>query len=162
MVHGETYALTPQQIYFCLQIALYALLGMYLWYADVTNVVAKAERPDQMYYMRCDQVFKDWWKTRHPDIPLSPMWLFLHRRTSRTILKAHASGPSPAMRSLSRSSSRTLHMSHVCTTAFSMMSLFYSFIWWTISPLHANLRKRAPSSVTCWTRTGKYPCRHMT
>jgi hypothetical protein len=73
MVHGATYALTPKQIVVRLQIALSALLDMYLWYADVTNAFAKAEHSEQMYNMRCDQVFKDWWKTRHPDIPLPPV-----------------------------------------------------------------------------------------
>jgi hypothetical protein len=42
MVHGAIYAPTPQQIDFRLQIALSALLGMYLWHADVTNVFAEA------------------------------------------------------------------------------------------------------------------------
>jgi hypothetical protein len=73
MVHGATYAPTPHQIDVRLQIVLSALLGMYIWHTDVTNAFAKAESPDQMmYYMRCDQVFKDWWKTQHPDIPLPP------------------------------------------------------------------------------------------
>jgi hypothetical protein len=72
MVHGATYAPTPQQIDVCLQIALSALLGMYLWHSDVTNAFTEAERPEQMYYISCNQVFKDCWKTRHPDIPLPP------------------------------------------------------------------------------------------
>jgi hypothetical protein len=57
MIHGATYAPMPQQIYFCLQIALAATLGIYLWHADVTNSFADAERPEQMYYMHCDWVF---------------------------------------------------------------------------------------------------------
>jgi hypothetical protein len=57
MIHGATYAPTPQQIDFRLQIALAATLGMYIWYADVTNAFAEAERPEQMYYMHCDRVF---------------------------------------------------------------------------------------------------------
>jgi hypothetical protein len=72
MVHGVTYAPTPPQIDFRLQIALSALLGMYLWHTNFTNAFDDAERPKQMYYMRCDKVFKYWWKTRHPDIPLPP------------------------------------------------------------------------------------------
>jgi hypothetical protein len=40
--------------------------------ADVSNAFAEAERPKQMYYMRCDAVFRDWWKRTHPDIPLPP------------------------------------------------------------------------------------------
>jgi hypothetical protein len=72
MVHGATYAPTPQQIYFCLHIALSVLLSMYLRNAGVTNAFAEAERPEQMYCMRCDQVFKDRWKTQYPDIQLHP------------------------------------------------------------------------------------------
>jgi hypothetical protein len=71
MVHGATYAPTPRHIDFRLQIALSTLLGMYLWHADVTIAFAEADHPQQIYYMRCDQVFKDWWKT-HPLIFHSP------------------------------------------------------------------------------------------
>jgi hypothetical protein len=56
VVHGVTYAPTPQQIYFRLQIAFFALLGMYLWHANVTNAFDEAERFEQLYYIRCDQV----------------------------------------------------------------------------------------------------------
>jgi hypothetical protein len=52
--------------------ALIANLGIYLWYADMSNAFAEAERPKQMYYIRCDSVFRDWWKRTHPDIPLPP------------------------------------------------------------------------------------------
>jgi hypothetical protein len=90
------------------------------------------------------------------------MRLFLSSRTSRAILKALASDPSVSIHSLSCSSSRTLHMPRVCTTPLSMTSLSSSFIWSMIDPLHANLRKRIPSYVTCWTRTNKYPCRYTT
>jgi hypothetical protein len=45
---------------------------MYLWHADVTNAFAEDERPEQMYYMHCDQVFQDWWAERNPTIPLPP------------------------------------------------------------------------------------------
>jgi hypothetical protein len=161
MVHGATYATTPQQIEFRLQIALSTLLGMYLRNADVTNAFTEADHPKQIYYMCCDQVFKYWWKTHHPDIPLPPMWLLFSSITSRSILKARASGPSVVMRSLSHSSSRTLNTIRVCTTAFSMMSLFYSFAWSTIYPLHANLRKCIPSYFTCWTITRRYQCCNM-
>jgi hypothetical protein len=51
MVHGATYAPTPRQIYFRIQMALTANLGVYLWHADVSNAFAEAERPKQMYYM---------------------------------------------------------------------------------------------------------------
>jgi hypothetical protein len=72
MIHGATYAPTPQQIDFRLQIALDVTLGMYLWHADVTNAFAEAERPEQMYYMHCDRVFRDWWAERNPTTPLPP------------------------------------------------------------------------------------------
>jgi hypothetical protein len=42
MVHGATYAPTPQQIDFHLQITLSALLSMYLWHANVTNASTEA------------------------------------------------------------------------------------------------------------------------
>jgi hypothetical protein len=162
MVHAMKYAPTPQHIDDPLQVDMSALMGMYLWQPDVTNVFAEADHPEQIYCIHCNQVFKDWRKTRHPAIKLPPpMRFFLCSRTSKAILKAFASGPSVAMRSLSRSSARTLHMPRVCTTAFSVMSLLDSFVWLTISQLHANLRKLIPSYVTCWKRTGKYPCRDM-
>jgi hypothetical protein len=72
MIHGATYAPTPQQIDFRLQLDLDATLGMYLWHADVKNAFAEAERPEQMYYMHCDRVFRDWWAERNPNIPLPP------------------------------------------------------------------------------------------
>jgi hypothetical protein len=72
MFHGATYAPTPQQIDFRLQIALYAKLGMYLWHANVMNTFTNAERPEQVYYMHRDCVFRDWWAERHPTTPLPP------------------------------------------------------------------------------------------
>jgi hypothetical protein len=57
MVHGATYAPTPQQIDVRIQIARSALLGMYLWHADVTNSFAKAEIPEKIYYIRFDRIF---------------------------------------------------------------------------------------------------------
>jgi hypothetical protein len=72
MAHGATYAPTPQQTDVRIQIAMSALLGMYLWHANVTNAFTEADRRKQIYYMRCNQVFKYWWKTRHPDISLPP------------------------------------------------------------------------------------------
>jgi hypothetical protein len=70
MVHGATCAPTPQQIDVHLQIALSAFMGVYLWHADVPNAFAKADCPEQIYYMRCDRVFQDWWADGHPDISL--------------------------------------------------------------------------------------------
>jgi hypothetical protein len=52
MVHGAMYAPMPQQIDSCLKISLPALLGMYLWHADVTNAFSESDRPEQNYYMR--------------------------------------------------------------------------------------------------------------
>jgi hypothetical protein len=72
MVHGATYAPTPHQIDVRLQIALSELLGMYLCHADVTNAFTEADHPEQIYYMRCDRVFQDWWAKQHPDISLPP------------------------------------------------------------------------------------------
>jgi hypothetical protein len=72
MVQGATYAPTPQQIDFRIQMALTANLDMYLWHADLSNAFAEAERTNQMYQMRCDAVFRDWWKRTHLDISLSP------------------------------------------------------------------------------------------
>jgi hypothetical protein len=72
MIHGATYAPTPQKIDFRLQLALSDTLGMYLWYADFTNAFAEAERPEQMYYMHCDRVFCHWWAERNPTISLPP------------------------------------------------------------------------------------------
>jgi hypothetical protein len=45
---------------------------MYLWYTDVTNAFTEAERPKQIYHMRCGRVFQDWWAENYPDIPISP------------------------------------------------------------------------------------------
>jgi hypothetical protein len=48
MVHGATYAPTPQKIDVLLQIALSVLLGMYLWHANVTNAFTEVDRPEQI------------------------------------------------------------------------------------------------------------------
>jgi hypothetical protein len=48
MIHGATYAPTPQQIDFRIQIALSTTLGMFLFNADVSNAFAEADRPKQM------------------------------------------------------------------------------------------------------------------
>jgi hypothetical protein len=72
MIHGATYAPTPQLIDFCIQIVIATTLGMFLFHADVSNAFAEADRPKQMYYMRSDSVFREWWTNRHPDTPLPP------------------------------------------------------------------------------------------
>jgi hypothetical protein len=51
MIHGAMYAPTPQHIDLRLKISLSALMGMYLWYADITNAFAESEHPEQMFYM---------------------------------------------------------------------------------------------------------------
>jgi hypothetical protein len=72
MTNGATYAPTPQKIDFCLQIALSATLGMYIWHADAMHAFNKAERSEQMYCMHCDQGFHDWWAEHYPTTPLPP------------------------------------------------------------------------------------------
>jgi hypothetical protein len=72
MVHGATYAPIPQHIDVCLQIDIVALQGMCIWYADVTNAFTEAGSPEQIYYMRCDHVFREWRADNHPDIALPP------------------------------------------------------------------------------------------
>jgi hypothetical protein len=72
MVHGATYAPTPHRIDFHIQMALTANLGMYLGHTNVSNAFAEAEHPKQMYYMRYDTVFRDWWKRTHPDTTVPP------------------------------------------------------------------------------------------
>jgi hypothetical protein len=72
MIHGATYAPTPQQIDSRIQISIATTLGMLLWHANVSNAFAEADRSKQMYYMRCDSVFREWCTERHPDTPLPP------------------------------------------------------------------------------------------
>jgi hypothetical protein len=72
MIHSATYAPSPQQIDCRIQISIATTLGMLLWHADVSNAFSEADRPNQMYYMRCDSVFWEWWADRHPDTPLPP------------------------------------------------------------------------------------------
>jgi hypothetical protein len=55
-----------------LQIALAAQRGLILYHADVSNAFAKAECPEQMYYMSIDAPFCEWWNTRFPNHPLLP------------------------------------------------------------------------------------------
>jgi hypothetical protein len=70
MVHGTMYAQITQQIDLCIKMSLTSDFGMYSWHTNVSNAFAEAEHPTQIYYMRCDAVFRDWWKRTHPDIPL--------------------------------------------------------------------------------------------
>jgi hypothetical protein len=160
MIHGATYAPTPQQIYFRLHISLAATLGMYLWHADVTNAFAEAERPEQMYYMHCDRVFRNWWAEQYPTIPLRPDAVVPVLK-NKVILKAHASGQFDPMVLLLLSTSRTQHMPRACITALSMQNLLSSFEWSMISLLHVSLRRHTPSCATYWTKIGKYTCHDM-
>jgi hypothetical protein len=43
-----------------------------LYHADVSNAFAEAARPKQMYYMRIDAPFCEWWNARFPTQPLLP------------------------------------------------------------------------------------------
>jgi hypothetical protein len=72
MIHGATYAPTPQHIYFRIRISITTTLGLFLWHADVLNAFAEANRQKQMYYMRCDSVLREWWTARHTDTLLPP------------------------------------------------------------------------------------------
>jgi hypothetical protein len=92
MIHGATYAPTPQHIDFRIQIALATTLGMFLFHADVLNAFAEADRPKKMYNMRCDSVFREWWENRHPDTPLPPDAVTPSSRTSKDIQKDRGSG----------------------------------------------------------------------
>jgi hypothetical protein len=60
MIHGDTYAPTPQHIDFCIQISIATTRGMFLWHANVSNAFREADRLTQMYYLRCDSVFRKW------------------------------------------------------------------------------------------------------
>ena len=60
---GSTYAPTPQQIDFQIQVALSDIHGLWLWHSDVANDFAEAMEPKQTYYMRIDEVFHEWYST---------------------------------------------------------------------------------------------------
>jgi hypothetical protein len=72
MIHGATYAPTPQQIDFRIQVSITTTLCIFIWHVDVSDAFAEADRSKQMYDMRCDNVFREWWTYRHPDTPLPP------------------------------------------------------------------------------------------
>jgi hypothetical protein len=92
MIHGDTYAPTPQQIDFLIHISIATTIGMFLWHVDISNPFAEADRPKQMYYMRCDSVFWEWWTDIHHDTPLLQMQLLLSTITLKDIHKDHDSG----------------------------------------------------------------------
>jgi hypothetical protein len=145
MIHGATYAPTPQQIDFRLQLALAATLGMYLWHADVTNAFAEAELPEQMYYMHCDRVFRDWWAERNPTIPLPPDAVVPVLKNLQGHPEGPASGQFDPMVFLLFSKTRTQHMHLACITALSIRNFLSSFEWSMISLLHVSLRRHTPS-----------------
>jgi hypothetical protein len=72
VVHGNTYAPTPDMVDFRIFVALAAKYNLKLYCADVTNAFAEAARPKQQYFMKVDAAFSNWWKTRHPSDPLLP------------------------------------------------------------------------------------------
>jgi hypothetical protein len=126
MVHSDTYAMSPQ-IDFRIQMDLTANLCMYLWYADVSNAFAEAERPNQMYYKRRGAVFRDGWKRTHPDIHLPPDAVVPILKN----LQGHPQGPR--------------HWAFIChdilialkfkAAAHSTMRVYYSFASSMTSPL---------------------------
>ena len=71
-ISGHTFAPTPDMVDLRLQVALAAQRGFTLYHADVSNAFAEAPRPEQMYYMRVDAPFAEWWNTRFPTNPLLP------------------------------------------------------------------------------------------
>jgi hypothetical protein len=72
VVHGHTFAPTPDMVDFRLMVALAALNGLKIYCADVSNAFAEAPRPEQQYYMHVDAVFRNWWQQRFTDKPLNP------------------------------------------------------------------------------------------
>jgi hypothetical protein len=43
MIHGATYAPTPQEIDFRIHISMATTLGLFLWHSDVLNTFAEAD-----------------------------------------------------------------------------------------------------------------------
>jgi hypothetical protein len=72
IVHGQTYAPTPDMVDFRIFAALAAKHNLLLFSSDVTNAFAEAERPKQQYFMKLDAAFINWWKHHYPDKPLLP------------------------------------------------------------------------------------------
>jgi hypothetical protein len=69
-INGHTFAPTPDMTDFRLQVAIAASLGYTLYCADVSNAFAEAEKPKQLYYMRVDDQYAEWWNSRFPDKPV--------------------------------------------------------------------------------------------
>jgi hypothetical protein len=72
VIHGQTFAPTPDMVDFRLQLALSAVFGLQLFCADVGNAFAEATAPKQQYYMWVDAQFANWWTNRHPEQLLQP------------------------------------------------------------------------------------------
>jgi hypothetical protein len=71
-ISGHSVAPTPDMIDLRLQVTLAAQRGLTLYHADVSNAFAEAARPKQMYHMRIDAPFHEWWNTRFPTHLLLP------------------------------------------------------------------------------------------
>jgi hypothetical protein len=160
MVHGATNAPVPQQVDVCLRTAMSALICMNLWHADVTNVFADAECPDQIYDMCCDHVFRDWWADKHPDAPLPPDTVVPVLKN----LQGHPGGPllwefrfHTVLVTLKFKNNT--HAPCLYHSAFNDKFILYK--WLTIFPFRADLKKLIPSYVTYWTKTGRFTCPNM-
>ena len=69
-INGHTYAPTPDMTELRLFFALATLENKLVYGADVSNAFAEADAPAQVYYMRVDNQFRDWWASKHhPPIP---------------------------------------------------------------------------------------------
>jgi hypothetical protein len=69
-IFGHTYAPTPDITDLRIFFALAALAGHLVYGADVSNAFAEADAPAQVYYMRVDAQFRDWWAhLGRPPIP---------------------------------------------------------------------------------------------
>ena len=69
-VLGQTYAPTPDMTDLRLFFALAALENKLVYGADVSNAFAEAAAPEQVYFMRIDVQFCNWWASKgRPPIP---------------------------------------------------------------------------------------------
>jgi hypothetical protein len=127
-------------------ISAFKLLCQHCWVctSDVTNAFVKSDHPEiQSRSIICAVIASSDIGGQNSTLtfPFPPIRLFLSSKISRVILKASASGQFVAIRALSRSTSRTLCMLCVCTTALVMTTLSSYFEWLTIFPLRVDLRK---------------------
>ena len=69
-ISGQTYAPTPDMTDLRLFFALAALENKLVFGADVSNAFAEAHAPAQVYFMRIDVQFREWWCSKgHLPIP---------------------------------------------------------------------------------------------